>query len=344
MSTPFSCFAYDEWKTYIENANTEAQVKLDCLAYLGKCEEMKIPYILSFKQLPYIFSIDIKVLSTMVTFPEQYYRMFSIPKRSGGERKIATPYPSLYYVQKWILENILNKISINENAKGFCCGRSIISHAETHLNSKSLLKTDIIDFFPSITLRRIIAAFKYIGYPSRVASTLARFCCLNKVLPQGASTSPMLSNIVCNKMDNRLNLVSEKYKLAYSRYADDLAFSGEYVPSSFLPVVEKILDDEGFLINKKKTIIINGRGKKILTGISISNGKLSIPREKRRLLRTEAYMALKNDPTQTIIAEGDPIYYERLLGKYGFWHLLEPNNDYVEITINKLKVKMKEIT
>ncbi len=275
----------------------------------------------------------------IITFPEAYYRNFSIPKRNGDNRLLSSPYPSLFLIQRWILEQILNKASISNNATGFCRGRSIVDHASLHVDNTSLLKLDIKDYFPSITLKRVITAFKYIGYPSKIATSLARFCCVDKCLPQGAPTSPALSNIITRKMDYRLEMLCKKYGFVYSRYADDMAFSGKYIPKSFNRIVEKIVNDEGFTINNAKTVLINGHGKKILTGISISNNKLKLPRNNRRLLRVEANIALKNDFNKVVIETGDPIYYERLIGKFMFWLQIEPDNEYVITTLNKLKIK-----
>jgi RNA-directed DNA polymerase len=343
MSAPFNCYSYDEWKIFIESANTDLKIKDDGLKYLSKCKDKNLPFILSFKQLPYIWSIDVRKLANIVTFPKYYYREFTIPKRSGGQRKIATPYPALYDIQEWILRNILDKASINSCAMGFCHGKSNLNHAKTHSGNKGLLKSDIVNFFPSITLKRVITVFKFLGYPSRIASSLGRFCCLNGVLPQGSATSPALSNIICNKMDYRLIMVAEKYSLVYSRYADDIAFSGEYIPISFLNVIEKIINDEGFELNMKKTYICNGHGKKVLTGISISNGKLALPREKKRILRVEAFKAINCDPMEYIYKQHDPIYYERLIGKYSYWKLIEPSNYFVVNTISALKKKQEEL-
>jgi len=118
-----------------------------------------------------------------------------------------------------------------------------------------------------------------------------------------------------------------------------LFFSGNYIPHRFINFVEEILLDEGFLTNQKKTKLIIGKGKKIITGISISNDKLTIPRKTKRYLRKEAHFILRNGlqfHSEKIDCR-DPIYIERLIGKYSFWNYVEPGNNYVSETINKLK-------
>lgn len=339
MDAPFSYYDYDAWYNFISNSDADPEIINDGIDYLNTCRDNNIPFILSFNQFSYIWSLDIHVIGHIITFPEAYYRNFTIPKRNGDNRFLSSPYPSLFLIQRWILEQILNKASISKNATGFCRGRSIVDHASLHVKNDGLLKLDLQDFFPSIPLKRVISAFKYIGYPSKIATSLARFCCVDKCLPQGAPTSPALSNIITRKMDYRLEMLCKKYDFIYSRYADDLAFSGKYIPKSFIPVVENIVNNEGFVINNAKTVLVNGQGKKILTGISISDNKIKLPRENRRLLRVEANNALNNDFNKVVIDIGDPIYYERLIGKFMFWLQLEPNNQYVISTLSKLKIK-----
>jgi len=217
--------------------------------------------------------------------------------------------------------------------------RSVVDNARSHLGKKCLLKMDIKDFFPSITLRRVITIFLILGYPHKISYILAKVCCKNGCLPQGSPTSPCISNIVAKRLDKRLCSISLKYNSTYTRYADDLAFSGDYIPHRFIGFIEEILSGAGFSANTKKTKLIIDKGKKIVTGISISNNKLTIPRKTKRYLRKEAYFILRNGLHfhSERVNYRDPIYLERLIGKYSFWHYVEPENNYVSETINKLR-------
>ena len=307
--------------------------------YIEKCFNNNVPVILNLDHLAYLLNIEKEIIWSIVRFTERYYREFSIPKWDGTTRNIVAPYPALYYVQKWILENILNNVSIHESAFGFVKKRSIIGNAKAHLGKKCLLKMDIKDFFPSINLKRVIAIFLIFGYPHKISYFLAKMCCKDGCLPQGSPTSPCISNITAKRLDARLSSMARKYQLTYTRYADDLVFSGNYIPHRFINFIEEILLDEGFLTNQKKTKLIIGKGKKIITGISISNDKLTIPRKTKRYLRKEAYFILRNGlqfHSEKIDCR-DPIYIERLIGKYSFWNYVEPGNNYVSETINKLK-------
>lgn len=171
------------------------------------------------------------------------YHQFTIAKRNGSERQIWSPIPRLKYAQRWILDNILNNLPIHGSAHGFVIGKSIVSNAEIHTNSRILVKLDIKDFFPSITLKRVKGVFRHAGYPEHIATLLAMLCTESprqlvsqnnvnyyvalgeRCLPQGSPTSPAITNVVCLNLDRRLAGMADKHGLRYSRYADDLTFS-----------------------------------------------------------------------------------------------------------------------
>jgi RNA-directed DNA polymerase len=115
------------------------------------------------------------------------------------------------------------------------------------------LKLDLKDFFPSINLNRIIFVFKSLGYPNKIAFYLASICSYNESLPQGAPTSPILSNIIAKQLDKRLISLAKKYSLKFTRYADDLTFSGKKIPAKFIEYIKNIIEDEGFVVNESKT-------------------------------------------------------------------------------------------
>ncbi len=262
--------------------------------YVDKCYGKNIPIILNLKHLSVSLKIDHKILARIIHFPHSYYREFTIPKRNGSKRIIDAPYPVLQFIQKWILENVLNNIKVHPSAMGFIKNKSIRNNALIHLNGKCVLKMDIKDFFPSISLNRVISIFLRLGYPPKIAYYFAQFCCKENKLPQGAPTSPNISNIIAKRLDARLNALSKHLNLCYTRYADDLTFSGNYIHHSFILKVEEVLVSEGFNLNINKTKLIIGNGKKIITGISISKNKLTLPRSKKRKLRQDAHYIQSN--------------------------------------------------
>lgn len=282
------------------------------------------------------------VLLKMFHSSKHFYYDFTIKKKNGGDRIISAPYPSLKYVQRWIYENILAKVSISPYAKGFVPNLSLLDNAEPHLNQHAVLQMDIANFFPSITWDRVYDVFKNIGYSNRLSATLSNLCCKENVLPQGAPTSPILSNIILTKLDKRLSKLAENHSLTYTRYADDITFSGDIIPSRLTNVVWYIIKDEGFALNESKTREVKGNRKKIVTGISVNSEYLTIPRKKKRELRQAIHYIKTNGLTSHMENTNncDPIYIYRLLGYLNFWKFIEPENKYVIDSIRIIKSQL----
>ena len=172
-----------------------------------------------------------------------HYRRFTIPKRDGSDREIWAPLPILKEAQRWILDNIVEKLLVHGSAHGFLPGRSIVSNASVHVDSRIILKMDLRNFFPTVTYRRVKGVFRKAGYREQIATLLALVCTESprevvqsngktwyvslgpRSLPQGAPTSPGLTNAICLKLDGRLSGLAKKYGWRYTRYADDLTFS-----------------------------------------------------------------------------------------------------------------------
>ncbi|MDR2914019.1 MAG: reverse transcriptase family protein [Tannerella sp.] len=269
------------------------------------------------------------------------YDRFRIKKRSGGHRGIARPYKKLMSIQKTIYNRILSQVNIHPAATGFRKGISIIDNAKQHLGKDDIIKTDIVNFFYSIQQDSVEKAFEKIGYPGNISKVLAELCCLNNTLPQGAPTSPALSNIISYEMDKKFAVLSYQHGLIYTRYADDLTFSGNNInPGFLLPAIKKIVNEEGFAVKLKKTRYINRRKRKIITGISISSGKkLTIPKAKKREIRKNVYFILTKGLVehQKYIKSKDPVYLKRLICYLSFWKMVEPENKYVINSIASLK-------
>lgn len=247
--------------------------------------------------------------------------------------------------QRWINANVLSKVTISESAQGFVRGRSILTNAEYHLNQRALLRVDLKDFFPSITLRRVLGVFRWMGYMPTVAYYLGVICSNQRRLPQGAATSPALSNIVANALDRRLFALSKESGLVYSRYADDLIFSGTHIHLSTVDLIRKIAMDEGFEVNEQKTFLARGNKKKIVTGISVVGPRLKLPRSTRRTLRQALHYVRVHGIQRHLEAtmEGNPLYIESLLGKFIFWRQVEPDNEYVAEGVAFLRQLQKAV-
>lgn len=262
-----------------------------------------------------------------------HYTRFEIPKRSGGMRAIWAPLPKLKQAQHWILREILERLIVHGSAHGFISGRSIASNAAEHSNSQILVKVDIENFFPTISWKRVKGVFRKAGYPEQIATLLALLCTespreivkhegkqvyvalADRCLPQGAPTSPALTNALCLRLDRRLTGFAQKAGWRYTRYADDLTFSlpaNNKNPadlSRLLGTLKRVLGEEGFELNEKKTRVIRQGDVQEVTGLVV-NGEHT-PRVSRALKR-QMRAAVHNLQQGKALLEGESI--QRLRG------------------------------
>lgn len=211
---------------------------------------------------------------------DNLYTSFTIPKRNGGVRIIEAPNERLKYIQKK-LANALYRFyydtnDLNNNViHGFTRGRSIYTNAEAHAGRKYIIKIDIKDFFHSIHFGRVRGYFeknKYFELPREVATVIAQLTCYQGRLPQGAPTSPIISNLIASILDYRILKIAARYKLHYTRYADDLTFSTNNSSivedyEEFIEKVSHILEQSGFSINDDKTVISYRYSRQQVTGL-----------------------------------------------------------------------------
>ena len=272
-----------------------------------------------------------------------HYRRFTIPKRTGGERSIWAPLPKLKESQRWVLRNILEHLPVHGDAHGFLSGRSIFTNAAVHTNSKIVLRVDLKDFFPTVTFPRVKGIFRKAGYREQISTLLALICTESprdivkyqdktyyvalgpRCLPQGAPTSPALSNTVCMHLDRRLAGLAKKLGWRYTRYADDLTFS---LPEThkdqpklglLLGSIGRIVKDEGFEVHGKKTWVARKGSKQSVTGLIVNEDlKPRVPRKLRRQIRA----AIHNMKNGKALPEGESIH--RLIGYASFIYMVQP--------------------
>ena len=289
-----------------------------------------------------LLGVEVNRLEEILNNVAGHYQEFWMRKRSGGYRMISAPDKDLQAIQSTIYSRILSSVTIvHPAAVGFRCGRSVVDNAAPHLGKRYVLKMDIHDFFGSIRSPRVRQTFKKIGYPENVSKVLGALCCLHRHLPQGAPTSPALSNIVGYEMDRKLAALAAEYGVTYTRYADDLTFSGDVFPKEqIIPQVKRIIRDEKFEPNHKKTHFMNQSSRKIITGVSVASGvKLTIPKSKKREIRKNVYFILTKGLAehQRRIGSHDPAYLKRLIGMLCYWRAIEPDNTYASDSIAALK-------
>ncbi len=241
--------------------------------------------------------------------PTDHYSHFSIPKRSGGSRAISAPRPYLKAAQSKILEAVLRPVPVHAAAAAFLPALNIADNAARHAHTESggpsaLLRVDLKDFFPSITFARVAGVFGSLGYNRGIATLLALICTESprvaatfdgqksyvalgeRFVPQGAPTSPALTNLLCRRLDARLQGMAAHYGFTYSRYADDLVFSSpapDARPISLQRGVLTVLEAEQFALNPDKIALLRRGARQSVTGLVV-NGD-GEPRLSRRDLR-----------------------------------------------------------
>lgn len=222
----------------------------------------------------------------------QRYVQFQIPKKKAGEfRTITAPNAGLKCIQRCLNVMLLEGFRPNPAANGFVQGKSIVDNAKVHLGQTYVYNIDLKDFFPSITEGRVFACLqlKPLGYDKETASIIADLCCHDGVLPQGAPTSPTMTNIVCTRLDWRLSKLASRYDLHYSRYADDITFSGMsnvfHKDGDFVKELYAFIEKEGFSINENKTRLNSKFQRQEVTGLTI-NEKLNVTQKYVKQIRT----------------------------------------------------------
>ncbi|MGB6241742.1 MAG: reverse transcriptase family protein [Castellaniella sp.] len=276
-----------------------------------------------------IKDFSIQILYGILADSSKYYRTFEIAKRRGGNRTILSPYPVLAQIQQKLLLKLQHHCGISEYAYAYCRGKNAIMHASNHLGCDELLTIDIENFFGSITRQQVHQTLLLANFERNFSHLASLIATHQGVLPQGASTSPLLSNAVFSPLDKRLARLAASLDITYTRYADDLAFSGENIPRSLPKTIGKIIYDKGYKLNHEKTALKIKGAKKIITGISISSGALKAPRSFVRSTRATVHYLERNIGKLSGANNLDPLVYERTLGKLNYWLQIEPNNAYV---------------
>lgn len=255
------------------------------------------------------------------SFRPDMYKQYEIPKSGGGRREINEPVEWLKILQQKIMRFLLaQRLPASPNACAYIYDKSIVDMAKPHIGKKVVIKMDLKDFFPKITPEMVVTALTQawsfkgsrglapLPRSSKIVSLVREWCFLNNGLPIGAPTSPVLSNIVAYRMDRRIAGFINYWrgysecavrrvadlrvdKIAYTRYADDLCFSSNYehLPE-IIPIIRKIIEKSGFVVNEKKTRVM--RKAPAIVGVSLT--KLGKQTRYRRLLRQKLHQIAVN--------------------------------------------------
>jgi hypothetical protein len=222
--------------------------------------------------------------------------------------------PALKAAQHWVLRHVVEKLPVHGAAHGFLPGRSTLTNAAAHTDARVVVKMDVKDFFPTVTLKRVKGIFRKAGYREQVATLLALLCTEApreavehdgqtyyvslgpRCLPQGAPTSPALTNTLCLRLDRRLSGLAKRLGWRYTRYADDLTFSlptshqGKPHLGTLMGLVRRVVEAEGFRLHPEKTRVHRRGGRQQVTGLVVNGARAPrVPRALRRRLRAAAH-------------------------------------------------------
>ena len=312
------------------------------LDYSKKLFNNNLPIISSSEHFSLLVGLEHQYVCNMAYASERFYRHFSIPKSNGKTRDIDEPLPDLKYVQSWILHNILEKCPVSAYAKAYVKGRTLKHNARFHKAQKVLVTMDLKDFFPSISVKDVTGIFENMGYLHDVACFLAYLCCLDKVLPQGAPTSPYLSNLRMISLDDKISQYTSSKCIRYTRYADDLTFSGDFNPHYLINDVSKMVFSEGFSINSQKTRVARNNARQVVTGIVV-NSHMQVAKEKRKQIRQQVYYIQKFGLESHLdrVGETRANYLNHLLGQINFALFVNPNDEEMKKYFESIKAIMK---
>jgi RNA-directed DNA polymerase len=320
----------------------------DRRANIERLEALGLPVLATPADIAKVLGLEISRLRWLSFHSEAtaitHYVRFQIPKKSGGTRELAAPHRQLASCQQWIRTMILDRVALHDAAHGFVAGRSTLTNATPHLDRAAVVNADLKDFFPTITFPRVKGVFQQLGYSPAAATVLALLCTecpRNRVnydgrelfvatgprgLPQGACTSPALSNLVARGLDGRLGGFAKKLGWTYTRYADDLTFSADGVAMSqtgrLLTGLRHIVDDENFTVNEKKTRVQRPKTRQTVTGIVV-NKTPNVPRDTVRRLRAILHRA-KSEGLAAQNRENHPYFEGWVRGMIAYVTMVNP--------------------
>lgn len=282
------------------------------------------------------------------TAQQSHYHFQWVEKKSGGLRLIEAPKPQLKAAQLRVLREILDKVPVHPQAHGFCEGRSILTNAQPHVGRRLLLKFDLENFYPNVSYSRVVAIFRSLGFSRDVGIWLARLTTSAlppnvdpprdhtrqqvpqayywRHLPQGAPTSPALANLSAYSLDVRLTGLARRFNARYTRYADDLTFSGSRqfagALRDFIPLARQIIRDERFKLNRTKGKVLRNNQRQAVTGVVV-NSKPNVRRDEFDCLKATLHNCLTRGPASQN-RDRHPRFHEHLRGRIAFVTQLNP--------------------
>lgn len=299
-----------------------------CLNYATRLHDKNLPIIFDTNHLSLLVGYKKGYIKKAAKYTKYFYRSFDIPKKDHSFRTISEPLPSLKEIQHWILTNILYKIKVHPHSKAYVPGRSIKENIRFHTKKEIVLTLDIHDFFFSINIDTVKECFRIMGYTTLLSDIFSKLCCLNDRLPQGAPTSPYLTNIIMYSFDSAIRDYCRERKINYTRYADDMTFSGSFKTAEVIEYVKKRLSEKGLMLNNSKTKVMTKDMQQIVTGIIVNKYTHISPAEKKKI-RQEIFFIKKYglDNHLSHIQCNKNNYLYNLLGRINYGLYIRPTDD-----------------
>ena len=301
-----------------------------CANYAENLVRLDLPVIFDGRHFAALLGVKFSTLSYYISQNDLFYNKYKIKKKTGGFRAIDAPTLNLKKIQSWILENILEKIPLSESSFGFRQNRSIADNAEKHTHKEIVYNVDIKNFFPSILIEDIFYIFYNRGYTYELSYIFSKLVVHNNHLPQGAPTSPYLSNIKCLKLDQSFELYCKNIDATYSRYADDITIStnnSDLLIKNLKEVSRKIIGKHGFKVNFKKERVQLSNQMQEVTGLIVNNG-VKVKRKYKKEIEKEIYFCKKygvNSHLNKSNRNNVFFYKEYMYGKVNFINSIEPD-------------------
>lgn len=286
-----------------------------------------------------------KTLYSLSNNIHKHYRAVKIPKENGEFRQLHVPDAFLKSVQHRINEKLLFMEEISPYATAYRCGGSTKVNANPHIGKRVVLKLDIKNFFDNLIYPIIKdKAFPEERYSEQNRVLLALLCVYKESLPQGAPTSPTISNIIMCEFDNAVGEWCRTKRIAYTRYCDDMTFSGDFDVREVKSFVKSELRKLGLFLNDRKTVTVRKGQKQIVTGIVV-NSKLNIPKEYKTKIRQEMYYCMKYGVDSHLekcgITDAEDKYVLKLLGRVNYVLSVEPKNQTMKKYREWLSMQMQ---
>lgn len=275
-----------------------------------------------------------KILYNISNNIDANYTEMIIKKKTGGVRFIYEPSKTLKPIQKRILKNILEERKLSCYSYAYKKNISILDNAKPHINKKIILKLDIKNFFDNINFDMVYEeCFNEMLFPRKMGILLTNLCMYDNKLPTGAPTSGYISNIIMRSFDEKIGKYCDENNIAYTRYSDDLSFSGDFDVKTIINMVAMLLKEKGFKLNEKKIKVVFNKTRQQITGIVV-NKKVNIRKSYKNKIRQEVYYinkyGLDSHLNKIKSKENKKDYLQKLLGKISYVYSITSQEEFLE--------------